>query len=421
MTRLLVLAFVSFAFAFPRSVEAQSDSGNGSIRTVQDLLRFLVTNDTNRGVATSDIEKDQAAAEATRATLTRALLSAIATLPVSTSSSGFTYRLNPTLGTVERASETFGPFFVERALTSGAGQASLGFTFQFASFHSLDGHDLTDGQFITISNQFRDEPAPFDIETLTLDVKTSTATFYGNVGLSDRVDLGVAVPVVRLDVNGTQSNTYCDGVEIPRETCLNDIFNRGRTLIPARGQARTLGLADIAVRSKVRLTGDGPGAVAAGVEVRLPTGQEENLLGAGDLALRFQGLASAEAGRTSFHGNFTMGTGGLGREISYGGAVSVAATPQFTVVGELLARRIAGVQGIEAVIAPHPLIRNPPVDTLRLIPGGEDRTIAFAVTGFKWNLGGTWLLHGHVLWPLTDAGLTARFTPTVALDYSFTR
>jgi hypothetical protein len=374
--------------------------------TVQDVLAYLVT---NRGVETSDFDKDREAAEATRATLTRALLASIATVPVSTSSSGFTYRLNPALGTVERASHTFGPFYVERALTSGAGQASFGFTFQYASFESLDGHDLDDGQFITIANQFIDEPEPFDVETLQLDVKTRTATFFGNVGVTDRIDVGVAVPVVRLDVSGEQSNTY-----------------RGNTFPRVRARAETLGLADIAVRSKVRLTGDrGPGAVSAAIEARLPTGREEDLLGSGDLALRFQGLASAEAGRTSVHGNFTLGTGGLGREYSYGGAVAVAATQQITVVGEVLARRIAGVQRISEVIAPHPRIRDaqgrPLVNTMRLVPSGEDQTTAFAVAGFKWNVGGTWLLHGNVLFPMTETGLTAKFTPTVALDYSFTR
>jgi hypothetical protein len=371
----------------------------GNAATVQDILGFLVT---NQGVQTSDFDRDRTAAEATRATLTRALLTAIATVPVSTSSSGFTYRLNPALGTVERASETFGPFFIERALTSGAGQASFGFTFQFASFESLDGHNLEDGQFVTIANRFRDEAAPFDIETLTLDVTTRTATFYGNVGLSDRIDLGVAVPVVALDISGTRNNTY-----------------RGRTLLQARARAETLGLADIAVRSKVRLTGDGPGTVAAGLEVRLPTGREEDLLGAGETTFRFQGLASAEAGRTSVHGNVTVGTGGLGREYSYGGAVAVAATPQVTIVGEVLARRIAGSQRISELITPHPRIAG--VDTLRLIPSGDDQTTAFAVAGFKWNIGATWLLHGNVLFPMTESGLTTKFTPTIALDYSFTR
>ena len=389
-------AAAAVLLALPLCASAQT---TGNAATVQDILSFLVT---NQGVQTSDFDRDRTAAEATHATLTRALLAAIATLPVSTSSSGFTYRLNPALGTVERASETFGPFFVERALTSGAGQASFGFTFQFASFESLDGHSLEDGQFVTIANQFRDEPAPFDKETLTLDVTTRTATLYGNVGLSDRVDLGVAVPVVALGISGTRTNEY-----------------RGRTLLQARARAETLGLADIAVRSKVRLTNDGPGAIAAGVEVRLPTGRDEDLLGAGETTLRFQGLASAEAGRTSVHGNVTVGTGGLGREYSYGGAVAVAATPQITVVGEVLARRIAGVQRISELITPHPRIAG--VNTLRLIPSGGDQTTAFAVAGFKWNVGGTWLLHGNVLFPMTETGLTAKFTPTIALDYSFTR
>jgi len=396
MIRFILPAALAFLAAAGHAA-AQDASPHPS--SVKDILAFLVT---NQGVQTSDFDKDRAAAEATSGTLTGALLSAIATLPVSTSSSGFTYRLNPSLGTMERASETFGPFFIERALTSGAGQALVGVTMRMASFRSLDGHDLDDGRFVTIANQFRDEPEPFDIETLTLDIDTRTATFYGNVGVTDRVDVGVAVPVVRLNISGTRNNTY-----------------RGRTLLQARAQAETLGLADIAVRSKVRLTGAGPIGVAAGVEVRLPTGHEDDLLGAGDAALRLQGIASAEAGRTTLHGNLTVGTGGIGREISYGGAVAVAATPQFTIVGELLARRIAGVQRIAEVIAPHPRIRG--VDTLRLIPDGHDETTAFAVTGFKWNVGGTWLLHGHVLWPMTDTGLTARFTPTIALDYSFTR
>lgn len=411
MRQSIIGAAAAVLLAFPVCTAAQTTTDDA--RTVRDVLAFLVTNPPRGGVETSDLDRDRAAAEATRDTLTRAFLSTLATLPVSTSSSGFTYRLNSELGTVERASETFGPFFVERALTSGAGQASFGFTFQFASFDSLDGYDLENGQLVTISNQFRDEPAPYDVETLTLNVTTRTATFYGNVGLSDRVDLGVAVPVVRLDISGTQNNTY-----------------RGQTFPRVHASAHRLGLADIAVRSKVRLTGDGPAALAAAAEVRLPTGREEDLLGAGSAAFRVQGIGSAEAGRTTVHGNVAVGGGGIGREVSFGGAVAVAATPHFTVVGELLARRIAGVQRITEVIAPHPRIRcvNPStgvsescVDTLRLVPSGEDQTTAYAVTGFKWNVGGTWLLHGHILWPLTESGLTARFTPTVALDYSFTR
>ena len=392
------VAVLALLLLFPAQALAQSGAA-ASQPAVQDILRFLVT---NQGVQTSAFDKDRAAADATRDTLTRALLSSVATLPVSTSSSGFSYRLNPALGTVERASETFGPFFVERALTAGAGQASIGFTLQYASFGSLDGNHLRTGELTTTANRFTDESAPFDVETLTLGITTKTATFFGNVGVSDRVDLSVAVPIVSLSINGSRLNTY-----------------RGQTLLQARASAATVGLADIAVRSKVRLTNEGPAAVAGGVEVRLPTGREEDLLGAGQTAMRFMGLASAESGPTSVHGNFTVGFGGIGREVSYGAAVAVAASPRMTVIGEVLARRIAGIQRITAVAAPHPRLRG--VETTRLMPAGEHQTSSFAVAGVKWNVGSTWLLHANVLMPLSDSGLTATFTPTIALDYTFAR
>src|SRR5687768_1295655 len=73
--------------------------------TVRDVLSFLVT---NQQVQTGDFVKDQAAAAATRDTIARALLVELATLPIGTSSGGFTYELNPALGTMERVSQTFG-------------------------------------------------------------------------------------------------------------------------------------------------------------------------------------------------------------------------------------------------------------------------------------------------------------------------
>jgi hypothetical protein len=43
------------------------------------------------------------------------------------------------------------------------------------------------------------------------------------------------------------------------------------------------------------------------------------------------------------------------------------------------------------------------------------------VAGFKWNLASTWLVKVNVVRPITSAGLTAQWTPSVAFDYSFGR
>jgi len=395
--RLFATLIVLLALALP--ARAQSTSPSTPQATVQDIVRFLVT---NQGVATSDFDKDRAAAEATRVTLSNALLASISTVPVSSSSSGFSYRMNPALGTFERASQTFGPLYVERALTTGRGQASVGFTLQYTKFNSLDGNNLQDGSFVTVANQFRDETTPFDTETLTLNVQTRTATFVGNFGLTNRLDIGTAVPFTQLSISGSRVNDY-----------------RGTELLQARATADTTGLGDIAVRTKIRLTPDGPAAASIGVEARLPTGREEDLLGTGELAMRFTGLGSYEAGVTSVYGNLTVGTGGIGRELSYSGAVAVAASARVTLVGEVLSRRFEGLDRIVAVSAPHPRISG--VDTIRLIPTGEGETTAFGVAGVKWNMGGTWLLHAHVLMPLVQNGLTGQFTPTIAIEHTFAR
>src|SRR5687768_13133231 len=110
------LRFTLLAFAcwlLPAIASAQ--------QTVVDIIDFLVTNQT---VPTADFERDRAAADATRASITRALLVNLTSVPIATSSGGFLYRLNPQLGAVDRRTASFGGLFVERALTAGAGQAS---------------------------------------------------------------------------------------------------------------------------------------------------------------------------------------------------------------------------------------------------------------------------------------------------------
>ena len=86
---------------------------------VSDVLSFLLT---NRSIPTADFARDGAAAAATRDSISNFLLIEVATFPVSSSAGAFTYRLNPALGTVERSSDSFGPFIAERSLTVGRGR-----------------------------------------------------------------------------------------------------------------------------------------------------------------------------------------------------------------------------------------------------------------------------------------------------------
>jgi hypothetical protein len=376
-----------------------SAARDASAQSVSDVLTFLVT---NQGVQTGSVERDRQAALATSSTISRALLANLATLPVATSSSGFVYRLNPELGTVERLTQSFGPFFVERALTAGRGQVSLGVTFQQLRFTSLDGHNLRDGSLVTTANQFTDEAAPFDIDQLTLAITGSVATLYGNVGVTDRIEVGVAVPMVSLIVDGSRINTY-----------------RGRTFTQATAHARSTGLADMVVRTKFTPYRDGGTAIAGAIDLRLPTGRNEDLLGAGSRSVKFSLIGSVESGRVSTHLNAGMTMGGLATELSYGGALGLAASGRVTIIGELLGRLIDSPSGILPITAPHPTLRG--VETIRLTADNSRLNMISVVPGLKWNLSQTWVLAANVSVPLTKDGLTSPFTPFVGLDYAIGR
>ena len=173
------------------------------------------------------------------------------------------------------------------------------------------------------------------------------------------------------------------------------------------------------MRTKYTLVDDRTGGLAAAVDVRLPTGRREDLLGSGSAALKFSGIGSIDRGRTAAHVNAGISVGGLTNEISYGTAVTYAATGRVSVIGELLGRWLDSPGHIVPVSAPHPRLNL--VETVRLTPGASRLHIMTAVPGFKWNLTNTWVLAGNVSIPLTKGGLTAPFTPFIGLDYALGR
>src|SRR5688572_24271735 len=321
-----VAAVIGALTLTPRTADAQS--------TVADIVNFLVTNQT---IPTEDAGSDRAAAEAARDTITRALLVNLTSVPIATSSSGFLYRLNPELGTVERATESFGGFFVERAFSPGHGRATLGVSASSSSFNRLDNEDLRDGSFLTTANAFPDEAAPFETETLTLKVRSSTMTAYASVGISDRFELGAAVPFVRLELEGQRVSVY-----------------RGQTFLQASGSATASGVADAALRAKYTFLSAREGGAAIAGEVRLPTGNTENLLGAGDLGFRIFGIASLEHGPLMLSGNAGIVRGGVSAEFNTGIAAAVAVHSRLSLTGEFLARRIGELRPLVRLSQAHP-------------------------------------------------------------------
>lgn len=379
------------------SARAQAPPTPPASESVTDVLGFLLL---NQSVPTEDFERDLNAAETTRQTLVNALLVNLGTVPLASSSGGFVYRFNERLGTVERATDLFGPFFVERARVPGRGRASFGVAVTASDLDELDGRSLTDGTLITTANQFRDEPAAFDTDSLTLEIRSRSMTIFGSVPLSDRLEVGAALPILDLSLEGSRINVY-----------------RGLTFNQARATASASGPGDAAIRAKYLLYGEGSGGVAASAELRLPTGDRDNLLGAGRTGWRVSGIASYEPAHFGVHVNAGIAGGGVSDEVTFSAAALGAPSPRLTVSAELLVRRVDELRDINLVAAPHPTIAG--VDTYRLVGGEGGNTTVQLVGGVKWNIARTAVIGAHVRRSVTTTGLTATLTPTVAFEYAF--
>jgi hypothetical protein len=366
----------------------------------QSLVGQLGTLLTEQRATTPVFIPDAAAATATATTVAGLFSVELSTLPLSLSSGGFVYRLDPTLGVVSRTSDAFGPFFTERVLQNSRGQSSLGFSMQFSEFSSLQGADLQSGTFPTNAARRVGETVPFSVDSLELELHSSSVTVFASYGITDRLTLSGAMPFVRVRFRGQRHRTV-DGV----------------STLQSSQSGSAIGPGDAAIQARFLTAGSPLQGFAVGGDLRLPTGREEDLLGSGDVAGRALAIGSWEEGPLAVHANGGIGFGGASREYFWATAATVAASPRVTIVGEVMGRRLSELSLVQDVYQPHPLM--PGVDSMRWLPVNRGVHTTFFVTGAKWNPVGSWLINTNLLIRVTDAGLRARVTPVISIDYSF--
>jgi hypothetical protein len=130
-----------------------------------------------------------------------ALVSQLASVPLPSPASGYTYRYDAQAGVFVRSTASFGPILTDRAETIGRKRLSLGFTYQRFAFDTIEGADLRALPAVFT----HDNPAPGgrdDVVTTVNDVslRVQQYTAFLTYGLGRRVDLSLAVPLVRVDL-----------------------------------------------------------------------------------------------------------------------------------------------------------------------------------------------------------------------------
>lgn len=364
----------------------------------------------------------------------QAIASQLATYPLGSSSGGFTYTFDSSLGTYARSTNSFGPSFAERALTIGRRRWNTGASYQHASYKSFEGKDLDDGSikfYLThapcCNNAFFEGDL---IETaLSLDLKTDTFAFYANYGITDSLDVGVAVPILHVSMDASVEATVLR-LGSQNITTIHQFPGGASTETFGQNDSAT-GIGDITIRAKYHFVKAGGGGLALGLDLRTPTGDDENLLGTGATQAKFLLIGSTEQRMFAPHFNigytFSSDSGNdffnVTDEFNYVFGSEFVVHPKVTIAADVVGRQFRD-SGKLVETAKTFNFRNqagvPGSATFNEFAqeSGSLNNVIGAL-GAKFNPAPNFLISVNVLFPFTDAGIRSNIVPVIGFDYSF--
>jgi len=358
-------------------------------------------------------------------------------LPVSATSGGSTFRFEA--GVPVPTSGSPGAVFGERAPTLGRGRVFVGANINRLHFETLRGVNMHDIE-MTFTHENVTGAAcdsivgssctPYGVPThendvidlrLALDLDMTVTSFFVTFGLADRVDIGVALPIVSTTLRGTS-----DAQIVPFGGTTAQHFFGGTPANPELSTSRFVegsatGVGDIATRIKVNLTRTERTSFSVLADVRFPTGSADDLLGSGHIAARGLGILSARFGAFSPHANVgylfrggssqnssVLATVGFDHVMAPWAAIAVDVVSELQVGESKL--RLPGTVTYDLPFHRTVQPTNIPTERDDLINGSF---------GFKFVMHSGIILVANTLWPLNRGGLRPNVLWTAGLEYNF--
>jgi hypothetical protein len=363
-----------------------------------------------------------------------ALVGQLVTAPLPSPASGFTYQFDQSTGVFQRSTQSFGPIVAERAETIGAGYMSIGFAFQRFTFDTIEDLDLGSVPAVFTHDNAALRGGREDVvvttNAITANVNQSTAFF--TIGVTDRLDVSVAVPFV------STSLAVVSDATIRRLGTTNDLTHFFRSADGAVGDRRLFtartsanGIGDVTVRIKNTMRKNATSGVAAGLDIRMPTGDAMELLGTGAVSVQPFVVWSSTYSRVAPHINagyqwngssVLAGDPAAGMsadfpdQANYVLGADVGVNPRLTFAFDLLGRYVFDAKRL-VVQDFHAL------DGVSVFPNIAFQDQSFSelngAFGLKANVFGRLLLNVNLLFSLDTRGVRDRVTPLISFDYSF--
>src|SRR6185503_14457357 len=364
-----------------------------------------------------------------------ALTSQIVSLPLPPPASGFTYQFDPNLGVFSRTTTSFGPILSERAETIGARRVSIGFAYQRLSFDTIEGIDLNNVPAVFTHDDAILLGGREDVVTTVnaIEAEVSRSAAFISYGVTNSLDISIALPVVTADLVVTSDATIRRlGTTNPEthffRSIEDDIGNR--RLFTAFGHAS--GPGDVTVRLKQTIRKAAKQGMALGIDLRLPTGDERNLLGTGAPGVSPFFVWSGNFGAISPHVNagyqwngdsILAGEPGSGESkdlpdlATYSAGAVIEVHPRVTAAVDFIGRYIIDsprlrLEDFHGLDANHTVFPN-----ISFTSGSFNEINAAA--GLKVNIFGRLLVDLNLLVPLNSDGLRDKISPLVGLEYAF--
>jgi hypothetical protein len=419
-------------------------AGQAEARNLSDRISLLFG---ERGVEANVVDRNAvphrahftSQSLATLGLLVKQVAASAADFPAISTVPGVTYQYNTQLQVFERSSRSLGPVFVERPETIGRGKVDFGFSYLFVNFDELNGKKLDCLSFRGLAhndccNPANPPPSPdfpaFEQDTADLffqkfTLQSHVFSLFATYGITERWDVNILLPFVFTHFRVRAQAVLND--ESGTGTHAFDDVTRSTTSVRSTSD-NPIGIGDLLLRTKYHLMDSNGFNLAAGLTLRLPTGNENNFQGLGDtMTTPFLAL-SQEYGRFHLHG-----TGGI--EFNWDASdrtrARYAAGVAFSVIEQLVLNvDIVGssylktdrlsVRVPQFVNAPGTSEAAPTtLPTTRTFSTKIRPDIVDLVVGFKANIYGALVGYANVFLPLNNEGIRADVIPAAGLEVSF--
>ncbi len=355
--------------------------------------------------------------------LTGSITAGVGRLPISATSSGNTVSM--VNGALVLGKTSAGPIFAERANTMGRGRSLFGVNTTGIRYSKLRGQSMDSLSFQLAHEDvllvgLGDSPNERDVigANLNMQFNLQVSTLFATYGVTDRLDVSMAVPFVMASLDATANGRVFSDATVTG----NHYFDTPGTYTKRNTVSGSkAGIGDIAARLKYNLGSSAKSGVAFLADVRLPTGSEKDFLGAGSIAANAIVIASSTFGKFSPHANvgFAIRTG-EGQNSAMLGTFGFdqMVSPKFTVAFDLLSEFQAG--GDAGDLPPDFTIR-PAGRTLIYsgsnVPRSKDNPIS--LSGGGRFVAGAFTILANGLVPVKSGGLQANFIWTLGVDRRF--